>query len=161
MRPKGTPSELEARRLRAAKLLARGEKPSVVARAVGSSRSSVTRWKEVIRKSGVEGLKAKPHKGPKPRLSTGQKKKLGKILLRGAVASGYSTALWTCPRVAAVIEKRFGTSYHPYHVWRLLRSMGWSCQKPERRARERDEEAIRRWRNEHWPDIKKGSPRRP
>jgi len=161
MRPKGSPSELEARRFRAAKLLARGEKPSVVARAVGSSPSSVTRWKEVIRKSGVEGLKAKPHKGPKPHLSSGQKKKLEKILLRGAAASGYATDLWTCPRVAEVIDKHFGVSYHAYHVWRLLRSMGWSCQKPERRARERDEQAIRRWRNERWPDIKKGSHRKP
>ena len=161
MRPKGSPSELAARRLRAAKLLARGEKPSVVARAVGCSPSSVTRWKEAIRKRGVEGLKAKPHKGPKPRLSQGQKKKLAKILLRGAAASGYATDLWTCPRVAEVIEERFGTRYHPYHVWRVLRSMGWSCQKPERRARERDEEAIRCWRNERWPHIKKRSPRRP
>lgn len=161
MRPKGSPTELEARRLRAAELLAKGEKPSVVARAVGCSPSSVTRWKEVMRKGGVEGLKAKPHTGPKPRLSPGQKKKLEKILLRGAAASGYATDLWTCPRVAEVIEKRLGTRYHPYHVWRLLRSMGWSCQKPERRARERDEEAIRRWRNEHWPHIKNRSSRRP
>lgn len=141
--------------MRAAKLLAQGMKPSDVARAVGSSPSSVSRWKEVIGKHGIEGLKAKPHPGPKPRLSPGQKKKLEKILLRGAAASGYGTDLWTCPRIAQVIEKRFGVRYHPYHVWRLLRSMGWSCQKPERRARERDEAAIRRWRKQDWPHIKK------
>ena len=156
MRPHGRPSDLEARRLRAAQLLARGMRPLDVARTVGSSPSSVTRWKEVIRKHGVEGLKAKPASGRPPSLRAGQKKKLVKILLRGPCASGYATDLWTCKRVAEVIERHFRVSYHPKYMWHLLRSLGWSCQKPEQRARERDEKAIERWRLADWPHIKKG-----
>ena len=143
--------------MRAARLLAKGMRPSEVALVVGSSRSSVTRWKEVIRKRGVEGLKAKPHPGGKPRLSPSQRKKLVKVLLRGPIASGYLTDLWTCRRVAEVIERRFGVTYHPNAVWFVRRSLGWTCQKPERRARERDEEAIARWRRGDWPRIKKSS----
>ena len=84
-----------------------------------------------------------------------QRARLLKLLLKGAVAHGYSTDLWTLPRVAEVIAKTFGVHYHPAHVWKILRGEGWSCQKPERRARERDEEAIDRWRAERWPHIKK------
>ena len=141
--------------MRAARLLAQGMKPVDVARAVGCGPSSVTRWKEVIRKHGVEGLKAKPASGRPPFLSESQKKKLVKILLSGPCASGYTTDLWTCPRVAKVIERRFGVKYHPGYVWFVLRSLGWTCQKPERQARERDEKAIERWRRTDWPRIKK------
>ena len=155
MRPHGTPSALEARRLRAAKLLAQGMKPADVARAVGCGPSSVTRWKEVIRQYGVEGLKAKPASGRPPFLSASQKKKRVKILLGGPRASGYTTDLWTCRRVAEVIERRLGVKYHPGYVWFVLRSLGWTCQKPERQARERDEKAVERWRREDWPRIKK------
>jgi len=126
-----------------------------VARLVGASPSSVQRWKEAINTGGMEALKAKPHPGRTPRLSSRQKERLRKILLKGPLAAGYSTDLWTCPRVAEVIERYFGASYHHGHVWYILRSLGWSCQRPERRARERDKEAIRRWRNEQWPRIKK------
>ena len=155
MRPHGTPAKLEARRLRAAELLAKGMRPVDVARTVGTSPSSVTRWNEVIRKSGVEGLKAKPAPGRPPFLSETQKKKLEKILLRGPRANGCKTDLWTCPRVADVIERRFGVRYNSNYVWYVLRSLGWTCQKPERLARERDEKAIERWRREDWPRIKK------
>jgi len=155
MRPHGTPSKLEARRLRAAELLAKGMKPADVARAVGCSPPSVTRWKEVIRKYGVEGLKAKPASGRPSFLSDRQKKKLEKVLQRGPRASGYSTDLWTCRRVADVIEREFGVRYHPNAVWFVLRSLGWTCQKPERQARERDDEAVQQWRRGEWPRIKK------
>ena len=63
--------------------------------------------------------------------------------------------LWTCPRVAALIERHFGVSYHPAWVWQILRDLGWSCQKPEHRPRERDEEQIANWRAVEWPRIKK------
>ena len=149
--------------MRAARLLAQGMKPADVARAVGCGPSSVTRWKEVIRKQGVEGLKAKPASGRPPFLSAGQKRRLVKSLLRGPLASGYTTNLWTCKRVGQVIERQFGVSYHPNYVWYILRSLRWTPQKPERQARERDEEAIRRWRRQDWPRIKKspqGGPKR-
>lgn len=161
MRPHGTPSDLEARRLRAANLLAQGMKPADVARAVGCGRSSVTRWKEVIRKHGVEGLKAKPASGRPPLLSASQKKKLVKILLRGPRKSGYTTDLWTCSRVAEVIERRLGVKYNSNYVWYVLQSLGWTCQKPERQARERDDAAIEEWRRRRWSHIKKGPPNWP
>jgi transposase len=78
-----------------------------------------------------------------------------KLLLQGAVAHGYGTALWTLPRVADLIARTFGVHYHPAHVWKVLRGEHWSCQKPERQARERDDAAIERWRTERWPHIKK------
>ena len=77
------------------------------------------------------------------------------MLQRGPSAAGYSTELWTLKRMAEVIEKKFGVRYHPGHVWWLLEHLGWSCQKPERRARESDEEAIEQWRRERWAHIKK------
>ena len=141
--------------MRAARLLAQGMKPADVARAVGCGPSSVTRWKEVIRTQGVEGLKAKPAPGRPSFLSDRQKKKLVTILRRGPQASGYTTDLWTCRRVRDVIERQFGVHYHSNAVWLVLRSLGWTCQKPERQARERDEKAIEQWRREDWPRIKK------
>jgi transposase len=95
-----------------------------------------------------------------PRLTDRQREKLVRVLKRGARKNGYATELWTLARVAEVIEKHFGVSYHPGHVWRVLRSLGWTNQKPERRARERDEEAIAAWRAGEWPRIKKRQKKR-
>jgi transposase len=155
MRPKGTAAELEVRRRLGAKLLAEGKGVREVARLVGASPSSVERWKQAVEQGGPEALRAKPHPGRRPYLTARQKERLKRVLLKGPGAAGYPTDLWTCPRVAEVIARRFGVRYHPDHVWRLLQSLGWSCQKPERRARERDDEAIRRWRETEWPHIKK------
>ncbi len=161
MRPKGSPTELEARRRRAVALLQSGLGVREVARRVGSSASSVTRWQEVVKRGGVRALRAKPQPGRPARLSARQRKQLLGMLLEGAEAHGYGTDLWTLPRVAAVIERSFRVHYHPAHVWKILRGCGWSPQKPERRARERDEDAIERWRRRRWPHIKKRSARRP
>lgn len=155
MRPKGSAAELEVRRRLAVGMLAKGKSSREVAELVGASMSSVKRWKAAWKKGGLEAVAAKPHPGRTPRLSSAQHRQLEKILLRGPSAAGYSTDLWTCPRVAEVIAKRFGVAYHDAHVWKLLRKLGWSCQRPERRARERDEAAIRRWRERDWPRIKK------
>jgi transposase len=121
----------------------------------------VTRWKEVIRQRGVEGLKAKPATGRRSYLSERQKTELLKLLLRGARANGYATELWTCKRVAQTIWRRFRVRYNPNATWFVLRSLGWSPQKPQRVARERDERAIEQWRREDWPRIKKSPPNRP
>jgi transposase len=139
----------------AGKLLAEGQGIRAVARTVGAAPSSVKRWQDLLKKRGPAGLKAKPHPGRRPRLAKRQKQQLVHLLRRGPLAAGYATDLWTCPRVAQVIAQRFGVRYHPDHIWRLLRALGWSCQKPERRARERDEAAIQRWRQHDWPRIKK------
>jgi transposase len=155
MRTKGTPAELEARRRRAAALLGRGKGTNEVARLVGVAPSSVSRWKKALRKRGPDGLAAKPHPGPKPRLSRVQKHRLLARLKRGALAAGYDTDLWTCRRVRDMIGKTEGVWHDLNHVGRILHSMGLSVQKPEARARERDEAAIERWRKKDWPRIKK------
>ena len=156
MRPKGTAAELEARRRFAAALLRDGKSLAETARLVGASLSSIKRWKKALREGGEEALAAKPHPGPAERLSDHQKQRLTEILSRGARAAGYRTELWTCGRIAGVIEKHFGVRYHRGHVWRILRSLNWSAQRPKRRARERDERAVAKWRREDWPRIKKG-----
>jgi transposase len=161
MRPKGTAEALEQRRRLAVALLEQGMKPARVAKAVGTSRASVTRWRQAYQEGGKAALAAKPHPGKPRRLSVNQRVRLGKLLLQGARKHGYSTDLWTLARVAEVIAVNFGVEYHPGHVWYVLRSMGWSCQKPEHRARERDEQAIARWRREDWPRIKKRPKKRP
>ena len=126
-----------------------------VAEAIGCSASSVQRWKDAFQAGGKEALKVKPAPGAKPKLGDRQKQQLVKILKRGPRKSGYATDLWTCPRVAAVIEKRFGVTYHVNYIPNVLRGLGWSPQKPEQRARERDETAIANWRSREWPRIKK------
>ncbi len=156
MRPKGSAAELEARRLLAGRLLLEGRSVGEISEIVAVSDSSVRRWRLAVQKGGLEALKAKPHPGPKPRLNAKQKQRLMKILLAGPRKAGYRTDLWTCPRVAEVIAKKFHVQYHPAHVWKILRSLGLTCQKPEQRARERNEAAIQQWRKHEWPRIKRG-----
>ena len=155
MRPPGSAQELERRRRRAVELLQQGLTPVEVARAIGCDRRSVRRWNAAFRAKGASALKARAAPGRPPRLDVKTKRKLEKVLLRGAVAAGFPTDLWTCPRVAQVVEERFGITYHVDHVGRLLHGLGWSPQKPQRRAIERDEEEIRRWVKHEWPGIKK------
>lgn len=155
MRPTGSPEELERRRLRALALLEEGLLPSEVARRVGVDRRSVRRWKAAARKRGAAGVLARAVPGRPAKLKLAQKRRLEALLLKGALANGFDTDLWSCPRVAEVIEQRFGVDYHVDHVSRLLHDLGWSPQKPARRAVERDEQAIRRWVREDWPRVKK------
>jgi len=156
MRPQGTPQQLEKRRLLAIRLLKEGKKPAVVARWVGASKSSVSRWREMYRKKGRNGLRPKPIPGRPPRLSKTQKSRLAGWLLQSPLAHGYTTDIWTLKRVARLIEDRLDVHYHPSHVWRLLTDMDWSCQKPRKRARERNEKAIAHWQRYVWPQIKRG-----
>ena len=155
MRTKGSAAELEQRRRQAVALLEEGLNGAQVARVLGVSGAAVSRWKQAYEKDGPAGLAATPHPGGRSRLTSKQRRRLAKLLLQGPRRHGYRTELWTLGRVAEVVARTFGVQYHPSHVWKVLRGMGWSCQKPERRARERDEEAIRRWRQEDWPRIKK------
>jgi transposase len=137
-------------------LLQKGQTFRAVAQVSSASLSSVVRWLQAYRRRGSKGLLAKPTPGRPCRLLTGQKKDLERILLRGAQAAGYSTELWTLRRIGEVIRKEFGVRYSTSAVWRLLVvDMGWSTQKPERRATQRDEAAIDRWKKEQWPQIKK------
>lgn len=155
MRPPGSPQELERRRRRAITFLREGLQPVEVARRLGVDRRSVRRWRASYRGAGERALAARPASGRPTKLDARSRAQLERSLLQGARACGYPTDLWTCPRVAAWIRRRFGVRYHVDHIGRLLRSLGWSPQKPERRARERDEKAIQRWIKETWPQVKK------
>lgn len=155
MRPHGSPEELERRRKRAIELLREGLPPVEVARMVGVDRRSVRRWKAAHRQGGAASLEAKAASGRPSRLEEEGKAALEDVLLRGAQAAGFPTDLWTCPRVAKVIHSRFGVRYHVDHIGRLLHSLGWSPQKPQRRAVERDEEKVQTWIKKQWPRIKK------
>jgi len=153
-RPFGTAAELEQRRRRAVDAVNRGEMPSVVARLFGVKPSSLYRWRRMAL-AGSAALKAKPS-GPKFRLADEQLHELEKLLLQGAKAHGWPNELWTTARVAQVIRRHFGVSYHHDHVGRFLRQrLGWTPQKPARRARERDEEGIQRWKRAEFPRIVK------
>jgi transposase len=151
---------LEHRRLRAVQLLEAGHGPAEIGRMLGVTRGAVSQWKKVYQRGGREAVLAKPHPGPTPKLTARQRQQLVKILLKGARAAGYRTELWTLPRIAEVIRQRFGVKYEQSAVWRVLHKMDWSCQKPERRAREANEEVVVRWRAQDWRRIKKRAPKR-
>jgi transposase len=130
---------------------------SGVARRLGCSHSSVVLWRDTLRRKGESALKATPAPGRPPKLSPAQSKRLPVLLLRGALAWGYGTDLWTTQRMAEVIELEFRVRFHRAHVGRLLACLGWSCQKPERRAVERNNEVIERRKRYRWIAIKKKS----
>ena len=147
--------------MRAVALLDQGMGVCDVARAVGVWPGSVSKWKTMYDQGGKERLKAKSHPGRKAKMTDGQKQELLGLLAKGPCAHGYKTSLWTLQRVADVIRRHYRIAYHPSQVWRILREQGWSCQKPERRARERDEEGVEGWRYADWPRTKKRPTARP
>ncbi len=154
----GVPRDFEAlekRRFSAIRLLEKGLNQSEVARRVKVVRQTVARWWREYRRRGAEGLKKAGRAGRKPRLSVSDRQRLVQLLLRGPEALGYQTPLWTCPRVAHLIESEFHIRYHEGHVWKLLVSLGWSPQRPTGRARERNQEAVAAWQQKRWPAIKK------
>lgn len=155
MRPHGSPEQLEHRRRRAAELMRQGWSNARIARELGCTPQSVGRWRRACRRRGSKALGAKPASGRPRRLSTRQRRSLVSRLVRGANACGFGTDLWTCPRIVELIEHEFRVRYHVDHIPRLMAALGFSCQKPERQARERDEKAVRRWIAVDWPRIKK------
>jgi transposase len=146
---------LEKRRLQAFKLLDAGVPQAEVARRVGVHRQSVSRWARAAQGKGKAGLLKAGRAGRLPRLSAAQQEEIKTALLQEPEVHGYATGLWTIGRVAALIAEQTGCQYHPGHVWRRLRSFGWSSQRPTGRAVERDEQAIARWKKKDWPRIKK------
>jgi transposase len=146
---------LERRRMRAARLLEKGYSQSEVARIVDAHRQSVSQWAAELREKGRAGLKKAGRAGRKPRLSSQQLKKIEQGLKQGPEALGYGTSLWTSARVGHLIQQECGVEYHPGHVWRILRQLGWSCQRPTGRALERNEGKIQPWKQKRWPELKK------
>ena len=146
---------MELRRWQAARLFDQDKSQAAVARHLRVSRQSVSRWYRQWQHGGRAALRAAGRAGPKRRLSAQQLAQLDVALRRGAEAHGFPTALWTLPRVAQVITRETGVCYHPGHVWKILRALHWTLQRPAGRAKERDEAAICRWIAQRWPAVKK------
>lgn len=154
-RPKGSAELIEARRRQALRLLDEGYSLNEVGRLVGSAPSSVMRWRDARQSGGEEALKVRFSPGRPATLTSAQRHQIVKLLLKGAMANGFGTELWTTGRVASLIHKRCRVQFHRSHVARLLHELGFSCQKPERRALERDEDKIEAWKRQRWPQVKK------
>ena len=147
--------ELEARRLRAAELFVAGVGQAEVARQLGVTRQSVHHWHARWQQGGSQALRSRGPTGYPPRLSDADLERLTGLLLEGAAAHGFSGQLWTVARVGQLIAREFEVTYHPSHVWWLLRHrLGWSPQRPVRQAKERDQAAVDQWVTERWPKIK-------
>ncbi len=154
-RPKGSADLLEDRRRRALALVDSGCSLNEAARRIGCGASSVLRWYRVRRRGGEKALQVRFSPGRPPKLGAKQLQRLVQLLLKGAMARGYRTNLWTTARIALLIAEEFGIRYHPNHIGRLMHRLQWSHQKPERRAIERDESEVEQWKNQQWPGIKK------
>ncbi|MBX3694455.1 MAG: transposase [Steroidobacteraceae bacterium] len=154
-RPKGSAEVIEARRRQALRLLDQGYSLGEVGRMLGCAPSSVMRWRDARTQGGKQALKVRPTPGRPPQLKARDRQRIVGRLLKGAMANGFATELWTTARVAQVIHKCCGIGYHKSHVARLLHELGFSCQKPERRALERDEARIEQWKRKDWPRVKK------
>lgn len=141
--------------MRAADLFAKGVSQADIARELGVAHQTVSDWHEKWLVGGRRALRGAGRAGRPPKVSDVELEKVERALRKGPKAHGYPTELWTLARVAEVIEEVTGVRYHPGHVWRVLRQMGWSRQRPARQATERDDEAIERWVNERWPRVKK------
>lgn len=148
----------EQRRIKAVKLFIKGKTQAEVARHFSVSREAARIWHDTWKRHGIKGLVSKPKSGRPSKLTAAKKRKVEAALIKGPSAFGYHTDLWTLERVAAVIQKVVKVKYDYRHVWRVLLSMGWSCQKPETRARERNEKAITNWVRYTWPRIQKRGP---
>lgn len=151
----GTAEQLQERRFQAIAWLEEGCLQTDVARRLGVAPSAVCQWKKAYAEGGGDALVANRHPGPTPKISSKQCERLLKYLQQGPCKHGWKTELWTLPRIAELIEHKFGVHYDQSGVWRLMRRLGWSCQKPERRARERDPAAIDQWRQKDWSRLKK------
>jgi len=154
-RPQGSADLLEDRRRRALALLDTGLSLNEVGRRIGCAASSVLRWFQARRRGGRNALQVRFSPGRPPKLGPTQRRRLVLLLLQGPIVHGYRTNLWTTARIAALIQREFKVHYHRDHVGRLMHSLNWSHQKPERRATERDEQGIQRWKQKEWPRIKK------
>lgn len=146
---------MESRRKRAAQLFAKGLSQADVARQLEVSRQSVSRWHEAWSQGGARALKGAGRAGRKPLLDPAELATVERALRRGPRASGFPTDIWTLARIAEVIATLTGVSYHPGHVWRIMGQLGWSPQRPVRRAAERNDEAIDEWVTTRWAKVKK------
>jgi transposase len=147
--------EVTKRRVRAGRMLQRGMAPAEIAERVGVARQTVYTWKQVLDEGGIDALRESRRTGPPSQLDEAALARLRDVLLDSPTAHGFGTELWTLKRVRKIIQRVFGVRHSEVHVWRLLGQLGFSSQKPEKRALERDEGAIRAWKRRTWPTLKK------
>jgi transposase len=147
--------ETVRRRLRAGRMLLAGKTPAQAAHAVGVARQTVYTWKAVLDEGGIDALRAMPTRGRPARLDEPQLQALARMLLDKPTDHGFGTELWTLKRVGALIERQYGVKFSQTQIWRILGGLGFSVQKPERRAIERDEDAVQTWKRKTWPRLKK------
>jgi transposase len=147
----------QARRERAAELFAQGRSQAEVARQLDVSPQSASRWHARWQADGTPALRSRGPTGRRPKVADEQLDAIDQALRKGALAHGFPTDLWTLDRIAVVIHGLTGVGLSNPSVWRLLRGrLGWTAQRPERQAKERDEQAIQRWVAQEWPRLKKG-----
>ena len=147
--------EAVRRRLRAGRMLLAGKTPAEAAHAVGVARQTAYTWKAVLDEGGIDALRAMPARGRPGRLGDEQLQELGRALLQRPTEHGFGTELWTLKRVGILIERLYGVKFSQTQIWRILGGLGFSAQKPERRAIERDEDAVQTWKRKTWPALKK------
>jgi len=152
-----TSAQLEERRLAGARLLRAGRlSQAAIARQLGVSRAAVTQWKHRLRSAGRRGLRRGQPSGRPSHLTAGQWQQLLRLLRRGARRAGFATERWTLPRIARVVEREFGVSYHGASLSRARRARGWSPQVPIAQAKERDDALVEAWLKRDWPRVKRG-----
>ncbi len=152
---------MEERRLAGARLLKAGKlSQAQIARELGVSRASVSDWAKQLAAGGIKRLRRRRAPGRTPRLNPEERKALVRHLKGGARAAGFRTERWTLQRVQQLVERKFGVTYHPNSLNRVLRRLGWTRQVPLPRAVERDEDLVRAWLEQDWPRIKKGAAKR-
>ena len=147
--------DAQRRRVRAGRMLLAGKTPAQAAHAVGVARQTVYTWKALLDEGGIDALRAMPGRGRPARLDDEQLQALGRTLLQSPTEHGFGTELWTLKRVGALIERQYGVKFSQTQIWRILGNLGFSVQKPERRAVERDEDAVQVWKRKTWPALKK------
>ena len=145
----------EARRFRAFDLKQNGWTQQEIAEALDVTKGAVSQWMKAAHEDGIAALYARPHTGGPSKLTSVQRDLIPELLSHGAEAYGFRGAVWTCARVAKVIEWELGVAYHRAHVSRILKDLKWTPQKPIERASQRNETLIEEWRTEVWPELKK------
>lgn len=160
MRKERSKSWKEERRKRAWALYQDGWKQKEIAEALGVTKGAVSQWIKMGQEGGEAALKDRPKPGAPRRLSAEKRQRIPDLLALGAESFGFRGEVWTCSRVAKVIEREFGVKYHPAHVSRILKDLNWTPQKPIRRAKQRREAEIQRWKEKRWPELKKRPPKK-
>ncbi len=148
-------SEAAKKRIKAGRMLLAGKACAQVALAVGVARQTVYTWKRLLDEGGIDALRGVPERGRPAQLDARQLAALRAAILQNPTEHGFGTELWTLKRVGAVIERQHGVRFSQTHVWRILGEMGFSPQKPEKRAIERNDDAVRAWKRRTWPALKK------